>query len=69
MAENQGDPGSVGIDARMLLDASATAATRVMGAALSGLVARMHPPAPAAAPVHNMKPKKFPSREYKTWHE
>ena len=70
MAQN--DPGNVGVDARALIDASAEAATRAMEAALPALVARMHPPPPppaAAAPVHNMKPEKFPSREYKTWHE
>ena len=70
MAQN--DPGNVEVDARTLIDASAAAATRAMEAALPALVARMHPPPPppaAAAPVHNMKPEKFPSREYKTWHE
>ena len=72
MAQNQGDIGNVAVDAQILIDASATAATRAMDAALPALVARMHPPLPppaAAAPVHNMKPEKFPSREYKTWHE
>ena len=58
----------------MLIDSSAAAATRAMQAALSALVAAMHPPPPlpppaAAAPVDNMTPEKFPSREYKTWRE